>query len=84
MTDLYEWLALRRVSRGGVAKRGDRWLDGGRPMPCFLPEKLDELIQARLVTMTDSDHDNTGQCRSALTDAGAARYAALTERNESR
>ncbi len=35
MTDsgLYEWLALRRVAGGGVAKVAGMYFDQGRPVP---------------------------------------------------
>lgn len=76
-----EWLALRRVSRGRVAKLGDHWLDARRPVPCFLPDALNELIQAGLVTLADPDADNAVQRRATLTDVGLSRYAALSERS---
>lgn len=61
MTKVSKTLALRRVSRGRVAKLGDHWLDGGRPVPCFLPEALDELSEAGLLGLADPDPDNAGQ-----------------------
>lgn len=68
---------MRRVSRGGVGTVSGHWLDDGRPVPCFLPDALDSLIGASLVTLTDPD--SAGQRSAALTDAGAVRYAELSE-----
>lgn len=53
-------------------------------MPCFLPEALDELIEAGLLTLADPDPDNARQRHATLTDAGADRYATLSEREELR
>ncbi len=77
-------IAMRRVSRGSVAKLSGHWLDGGRPVSCFLPDALVSLIEAGFVALADPDPDNAGQRRAVLTDAGAVRYAALIERYESR
>ncbi len=36
--DLYDWMALRRVSEGGVAAVGDRWLDSGHRVPGYVAD----------------------------------------------
>jgi hypothetical protein len=36
--DLYDWIALHRAERGGVARAGDRWLDGGHRVPGYVAE----------------------------------------------
>ena len=76
-------IAMRRVSRGGVGKLNGHWLDGGRPVPCFLPDALDSLIRERLVTLAEPNRDSAGQHRATLTDLGSMRYAALSKQNES-
>jgi hypothetical protein len=42
--DLYAWIALRRVSGGGVAKLGDRYLDRGHPTPGLVADALEKLL----------------------------------------
>lgn len=74
--DLYAWMALRRVHRGGVTKTGNLYLDRDRRIPCFLPDVLDELTAAELLTLTEADP--AGQQRVSATTAGQARYAALS------
>lgn len=72
-------IAMQRVSQGRIAKLSGHWLDSGRSVLCFLPEALDSLIEAGLVTLADPDPNNAGQRRATLTDARAIRYAALSE-----
>lgn len=52
--DLYAWMALRRVSGGGVAKLGDHYLDRGRPTPGYVAESLAELLEGGLVALAAS------------------------------
>jgi hypothetical protein len=52
--DLYDWIALRRVSGGGMAKLGDRWLDSGHRVPGYVTEALVVLRGDGLVTLADS------------------------------
>jgi hypothetical protein len=51
--DLYHWLALRRVSAGGVTKLGDRWRDHSHRVPDYVTDALTALRQDGLVTLTD-------------------------------
>ena len=46
-TELIEWIALRRVCGGGVARLRARWFDLGRAVPCYLPDTLDDLHHGR-------------------------------------
>ncbi len=48
-------LALRRACDGGVAKAGDRYVDGGSPTPGYLAGAFDELINAGLLVLADED-----------------------------
>lgn len=75
--DLFAWIALRRVHGGRVTQLGGDYFDGGCPVPCFLPEVLDELITAGLVALTGPDPMAAGTHRVTITDAGYARYADL-------
>jgi hypothetical protein len=75
--DLYHWLALRRVSAGGVTKLGDRWRDHGHRVPDYVTDALTALRQDGLVTLTDP-HPG-GMARAALTDAGTARFEQLRQ-----
>lgn len=50
-TELLDWIALRRVSEGGVALHGLEHLDHGRKMPCYLPD-----VFSRLVTADERSH----------------------------
>jgi hypothetical protein len=38
--DFFSWMGLRRVNRGGLAKLGEHYFDGGRPVPGFLVDTL--------------------------------------------
>ncbi len=75
--DLYHWVAMRRVSDGGVTKLGDRWLDRGRPVPDFVTDALNELFERALVALADSESGNMP--RAALTDTGATRFEWLCQ-----
>lgn len=75
---LDEWLALRRVHDGGVAKSAGAYFDHGRPVPEHLTGVFDRLIWTGLVSVVAGDP--IWQLRRlSLTDAGALRYAALGE-----
>jgi hypothetical protein len=74
-TDLYHWIALRRVSNGGVTKLGNRWRDHGHLIPDYVTNALTELHEGALVTLADP-HPG-GMARAALTDAGTARFEQL-------
>ncbi|MCA1673284.1 MAG: hypothetical protein LC799_14160, partial [Actinobacteria bacterium] len=75
--ELTEWIALRRVRRGGVAKVADCYLDHGRPMPSYLAGPLDDLTRAGLLALSDADPATGGLRRIAVTDTGHAQYGAL-------
>lgn len=69
-------IALRRVQAGAVACVAGLWLDGGRPIPSYLPSALDELTAAGHVTLAD-DAPHGPLRRAALTGAGRALNAEL-------
>ncbi|MGH3914614.1 MAG: hypothetical protein ACRDTC_14590 [Pseudonocardiaceae bacterium] len=48
---LYEWLALRRVHDGGVARSAGAYFDHGRPTPGHLTEVFDRLVWTGLVAV---------------------------------
>ncbi|MCA1672344.1 MAG: hypothetical protein LC799_09135 [Actinobacteria bacterium] len=78
---LSEWIALRRVHDGGVAKVAGVYLDHGRPVPSHLIEVFDRLTWAGLVTVAEGD-PLWELRRLSLTAAGQARYAALCEERQ--
>lgn len=65
-------LTLKRAHGGGVAKLGDRYLDGGFPTPGYLTGAFDELIATGLLAIASPD--SGGLQRVTLTGAGHARY----------
>ena len=77
LPELTEWIALRRVHKGAVAKVADCYLDHGRPMPSYLTGPLDDLTGAGLLALSDADPATGGLRRIAVTDIGRAQYAAL-------
>lgn len=76
-SELLDWIALRRVSEGGVALHGPEHLDQGMKMPCFLPEAFSRLAAAELTEVRDPDFSG-GPCRVMLTPAGRAHYQKLS------
>jgi hypothetical protein len=53
--DLYAWIALCRVSGGGAAKLGDRYLDRGHPTPGLVTDALEKLLEGGLLALTGPD-----------------------------
>ena len=80
---LYEWLALRRIHNGGMAKSAGAYLDHGRPTPGHLAGVFDRLIWTGLVTLAQGDPIWELR-RLTLTDTGATRYTALSEQQRQR
>jgi hypothetical protein len=76
--DLYDWIALRRVSGGGVVKLGEGWLESGRRVPGYVTDALTALCQRGLVMLADPGP----MARAALTDAGADRYESLCQQRQ--
>lgn len=74
--ELVEWLALRRVCGGGVARVGARWCDLGRLVPDYLDDPLDDLHRTGLVVLAEVDE--WGLRRAAVTPAGRARFVELS------
>ncbi|HEU0128115.1 MAG TPA: hypothetical protein VFQ48_05860, partial [Pseudonocardiaceae bacterium] len=78
-----EWLALRRVHEGGVAKVAGIYLEHGRPVPGDLTEVFDRLTWTGLVAVAEGDPVWSVR-RLSLTDTGHARYAVLCEQQRQR
>ncbi|MBV8542482.1 MAG: hypothetical protein JO063_06295 [Pseudonocardiales bacterium] len=78
---MYEWIALRRVGDGGVAKVGDRWLESDHQVPDYVADALTGLLAGGLVMLVDPEPDpNLGAvARAALTNVGADRYEGLCQ-----
>lgn len=73
--DFFELMGLRRVHRGGLARREGTYYDHGTPIPGWLiPEILNELLQDGLLELGDPE---SGMQQVALTEAGLAHYRAL-------
>ncbi|MGH3941900.1 MAG: hypothetical protein ACRDTG_25405 [Pseudonocardiaceae bacterium] len=77
-SDLYPWMALRRVEGGGMARAAGAYFDFGRPTPGHLTGVFDQLIWAGLVAVAAGDALWELR-RMSLTDTGKARYAVLSE-----
>jgi hypothetical protein len=73
--DLYDWMALRRVSSGGIARMGDHWLEHGRRIPGYIADALAVLCDNDVVSLAELDV--WSMQRAALTDTGTVRYQQL-------
>jgi hypothetical protein len=76
-TDLYDWIGLRRVNGGRVVKLGDRWLQGGRPVPDYVAEALIALHTRGFVTLADPDPNKEVTAQATLSNNGTVRYQQL-------
>ena len=74
---LYEWMALRRVAEGGMAKSAGVYLDHGSPVPDHLVSVFDRLTWSGLLVIADGD-PLWELRRISLSDAGQGRYLALS------
>jgi hypothetical protein len=81
-TDLFHWIALRRVFDGEVARWSGCWHDHGHRVPGYVTGALDELLAEGLVMLTDPDPMAEDAVPAALTDAGAARFKHLCDTAE--
>ncbi|MBV9730180.1 MAG: hypothetical protein JO309_12415 [Pseudonocardiales bacterium] len=81
--EVYEWIALRRVSIGGVTKVDHRWLESGHRVPGYVIGALARLLAGGLVMLVapgPSAGTSAGTtARAALTSAGFARYERLCQ-----
>jgi hypothetical protein len=79
--EVYEWIALRRVSIGGVTKVGHRWLESGHQVPGYVSNALAGLLTGGLVMLLEPDPSaaDRGMARVALTSTGAAHYERLCQ-----
>ncbi|MGH3781839.1 MAG: hypothetical protein ACRDRO_14755 [Pseudonocardiaceae bacterium] len=78
--DLYDWMALRRVSGGGIAKMGDHWFDHGRRIPGYVADALTVLCDNGVVTLAELDA--WGMQRAAMTNTGTARHQQLRRQRQ--
>jgi hypothetical protein len=76
-TDLYHWIALRRVLDGEVTKLNGCWRYHGHLVPGYVTDALDELLMGGLVTLADPDLMVDGRALAALTNSGIARFEEL-------
>jgi hypothetical protein len=77
---VYEWVALRRVSSGGVVKIGHRWLESGHQLPAHIAGALARLLTVGQVMLLDPDPNAGGSARAILTTIGHDRYEQLLHR----
>ncbi len=76
--DYFEWMGLRRVRRGGLARRAGTYYDHGDSVPGWLiPDILDGLLQDGLLELGEP---TSGMQQVTLTEAGLAHYRALCKR----
>ncbi len=78
--DLYDWMALRRVSAGGITRMGNHWLDHGRRIPDYVADALATLCDSNAVTLAEPD--GWGLRRAALMDTGSALLAQLCRQRQ--
>jgi hypothetical protein len=71
-TDLYHWIAIRRVLDGEVTMLDGCWRDHGHVVPGYVTDALDELLTGGLVALADPDAMTGGMALAALTNAGIA------------
>jgi hypothetical protein len=76
--EVYEWVALRRVSAGEVTKADHRWLVNGHRVPAYIADALARSLATGLVILL---HPNTqGVTQAVLTASGYTRYEQLLHR----
>jgi hypothetical protein len=77
--EVYEWVALRRVSGGGVTKVDHHWLESDHQIPGYLTGALAKLLASGLVRLLDPNPSARGVARAVLTTTGADRYEHLCQ-----
>ncbi|MBV9011961.1 MAG: hypothetical protein JO272_07915 [Pseudonocardiales bacterium] len=78
--EVSEWVALRRVSHGGVTQAGGRWVENGHRLPGHLAVALGGLLARRLIRLVNPDPTTGNICRTVLTYDGVDRYEQLSQR----
>jgi hypothetical protein len=73
--EVYEWVALRRVSAGAVTKAEHRWLANGHQVPAYIAGALARSLATGLVILLDPSAQ--GVARAVLTASGHDRYEQL-------
>lgn len=81
-TDLFHWIALRRIFDGEVTRLGGCWHDHGHRVPGYVTSTLDELLTDGLVTLADPDPMAKGAAAAALTRVGTTRFKQLCDTAE--
>lgn len=76
-TDLYHWIALRRVLDGEVTRLDGCWRDHGHLVPRYVTDALDELLMDGLVTLAALSPMPDGRTLAALTNGGIAYFEQL-------
>ncbi|MGH3698214.1 MAG: hypothetical protein ACRDRU_26535 [Pseudonocardiaceae bacterium] len=74
--DFFEWMGLRRVRQGGLARGAGHHYDHGNPLPGWLIP--DGLLQDGLLELGDPDQSSIRPV--ALTETGQAHYRVLYQR----
>jgi hypothetical protein len=79
--EVYEWVALRRVSGGEVTKVDHRWWESDHQIPGYLTGALAQLLARGLVRLLDPNPSGSarGVARAVLTTTGAERYEHLCQ-----
>jgi len=77
-TELLDWLALRRVNEGGVARHGSEYVHWGRKVPCYLPEVFGRLVETELTDLLEVNCE--GLRRMVLTSRGRDHYQRLSSK----
>ncbi|MGH3521727.1 MAG: hypothetical protein ACRDU4_02610 [Mycobacterium sp.] len=78
-TDLYHWIALRRVFDGEVTSLDGCWRDHGHLVPGYVTDALNELLTGRLMTLADPNPTAENIAPAALTNTGTARFEQLCQ-----
>jgi hypothetical protein len=76
-TDLYHWIALRRVGDGEVTGHNGSWRHHGHLVPRYVTNTLDELLAGGLLTLADPDAMADAGMLAVLTNAGIDRFEQL-------
>lgn len=77
--DFFEWMGLRRVHRGSLARSEGHYYDHGNPVPGWLiPDIIDGLLEDGLLEL--GDRDNSGMRPVTLTETGLNHYRLLCKR----
>jgi hypothetical protein len=79
-SEVFEWVALRRVNHGGVAQVNGRWVESSHRLPGHLAVALGGLLARRLIRLTNPDPTTGLTGTASFTHAGIDRYEQLSQR----